>query len=223
MKLKPNKVFLMSFLIMFFASCSKDDNVNNPNDNNNNSNITDWDWVKVGHQWVYDECLYDEFDILEETCLDTVKITSITDNCCELYDENYGEGYCKDNNIWHNRGLVINGCWNIDTLTKLMHWIGGEFYYKHMPVGTKWQYNFGNPYATKATCAITSTNASITVPAGTFSCYKIETKYTFDNGFTETRTTYVNKKYGLIMTELKVFSNSDYWGREVYKLKSKNF
>jgi len=160
---KLNKIFLISFLIMIFASCSKDDDENNPN---NNSNIGYFEFMKLGNKW--------EYRIGGMFSPETMEILSFDTDVTNLRRYN-SDGSPLSSDGW--AGEHIQWLAKDSLLWGLSGYVGQKW-----ETDTSWHFILTNMSTGKYICTheIISIDSIITVPAGDFSCIVIERLYSYD-------------------------------------------
>ena len=171
--------------IMVFVSCSKDET---PTDSSTNSVIMP---LKFGNKWISRITAYDSIGSVLSSGYDTIHITSDT----------IIQGVNWYNGLYANRP---DGLWLREG--------GGIFLFAKYPASINDSYyiNFGND-----SVKVISTNMSVTVPSGNYSCYQYRIThhgntevifyFAVDKGFikAEYYTTKNGRTYELIVLELQ--------------------
>lgn len=195
--MKARVVFLA--LIVAFVGCKKDDS------NNDNTTPAAEPFLKVGHEMVY------EFTTSSQG-------VNMTGEISYKVIEDLGNGSYKIEQTTQMTGIPAQTSY--DTWTKDNAFGMGKDM-STAKVGDSWtEANAGITYTT----TVTSVSENVTVPAGTFTCVKLEQVQS--NNTSITNNFYVHIVYGMIYSQIT--SQTSVGGTTVtttseMKLKSKNF
>jgi hypothetical protein len=163
------KLFLIPLLILLFAGCSKDDDINNSNENTNiNPNFPLWGFLKVGHQWEYETTYFDS----NGAVLQSIKYELlIVDK--EVYTDRREVYFEKEHYQLYPLYTIYPP--NTSSYSQITY-KAFEFGDWIIPFNYKLGDEVFNSYEHKFIGKITSTNKPIITSIGTFNCIEIEYK-----------------------------------------------